>query len=486
MILKVISKYGLAAHLGLLAAFPVAFAPFVDIGTLGGILLWLSFFALIWIFFDPSIRIGEHTAQARRRVFVSVIRDPAFYLFLLIAVFALVRWLNSGIALWYDAEHGEWMVKEAEATILPASTPGTGFMPMSVAVAICVLVIGIRHSLGLSARIFCGLTATVLAGAGGLAASIYSCLETVPMLTQAAKSDFMQTPFAGTAFGMMLIFSITMGAAAECRKWASARLPYVLAVAGTSSGLVFFSPPVAVGGYLVVVLVFALFSFVYCARVGSMGGFARILVLTFLGLLVPAILIMALATPELREFKLHGLDFTAVFPVEYEALKNALARISKDMWISRPWCGVGLGAFGLNVPFLATKADWSVLPPHISNAVSGYWTLLAERGIVGCALLVAGIGVLFYSWCARLVSAFRYVRNNDDFDTFPFACFPVVWVAPFIICLAAIELLFSNVFASSAFIFAFTVPLVLSAASFPRKVLPPPGMAEESDKNGEG
>ena len=486
MILKIISKYGLATHLGLLAAFPVAFAPFFDGDTLGRILLWWSAFVSVWIFFDPSIRIGEHSADARRRVAASALRDPAFYMFLAIVFFAVVRWLNSGIRLWYDAEQGEWLVKEAAAPILPASTADSGFMPMSVAVAISIVVIGIRQALGLSARLFCGLTMSTVAGAGGLAASICACLGTVPALAQAARADFSHTPIVGTAFGVMLIFSISMGAAAECRKWACARLPYALSVAGSASGLLFFAPPAATIVYLAAAFLFALFAFTYCARVGTMGGFARMLVLTFLGLLVSAVLFMALAPPELREFKLQGLYMETMFPVEYDTLKNVLARISKDMWISRPWCGAGIGAFGLNAPFLAVKSDWTVLPAHVSDAVSGYWTLLAERGIVGCALLAGGLAILLYSWCARLVAAFVYLRNNDDFDIFPFACPPVVWTAPLIVGLAAVELLFSNVFASSACVFAFTVPLVLSAASFPRKVLPPPGMGPKSDKNGEG
>ena len=245
MILKVISKYGLAAHLGLLAALPVAFALFLDADTLGRVLLWWSLFVVVWVMFDPSIRIGEHSADARRRVLVSVIRDPAFYIFLFVALFAVIRWFNSGIALWYDAEQGVWAVKDAAATILPASTPDAGFLPMSTAIALCVVIVGMRHALGLSARIFCGLTASVFAGLGGLVASVYACRGTIPALAQAAKADFTNTPFVGTAFGMLLIFSITMGAAAECRKWPFARLPYVLAVAGTSSGLVFFAPPAA-------------------------------------------------------------------------------------------------------------------------------------------------------------------------------------------------------------------------------------------------
>jgi hypothetical protein len=369
---------------------------------------------------------------------------------------------------------------------MPASTLDAGFLPMTVTVALGVLVVGVRHALGLSARIFCGLTATLFAGLGGLVAAVYASLGTYPAFVQAAKANFLQTPFAGTPFGMFLILAIALGAVAECRKWSYARIPYVLAVAGTSSGLVFFAPPAAVCAYLLATFLFALFAFTYCVRVGSLGGFARIAVLTILGLAVPALLIMALASSDLQQFKLEGLEIEKILPVEYAQLKDTLSRISKAMWLERPWCGAGLGAFGLHVPFLAAKADWAVLPPHASNAISGFWTLLAERGIVGCSLFAVGIGILLWSWCARLVEAFLYVRGNDEMDTFMFACPPVVWTAPIVVALAIAELLYANVFASPAAMFAFTVPLALSAASFPRNAVPSIGQAENSAQDAEG
>ena len=99
MILKIISKYGLAAHLGFLAASPVAFAPFLDASALGRLILWLSLFTVVWILFDPSLRMGEHSADARKRVATELVRDPFLWFFILVAVFAVVRWLNSGIVL---------------------------------------------------------------------------------------------------------------------------------------------------------------------------------------------------------------------------------------------------------------------------------------------------------------------------------------------------------------------------------------------------
>ena len=468
MILKIISKYGLAAHLGLLASFPVAFAPFLSQESLACVILWLSLFAAIWIFFDPSIRIGERSAEARARVLASVIRDPIFYFFILAVGFALVRWINSGIALWYDAEQSKWLVKEAAAPVLPASAGNSGFLPMAVSIGLGVFVVGVRNALGLLARVFCGMTAVTIVGVGGLVVSTCVCLNVCPELVQYVKSNFAQVPFIGLPYGFFLLMSIVFGMDAESRKWPYARLPYVIAVAGSASALFFFAPPLAVVAHLLVVILFFVFASVYSARVGSMGGFARSMVFTLLGLAVPALLVMAVASPELQQMKLDGLNPELAFPVEYSSLTETLARISKSMWLERPWCGVGVGAFGVNLPFFAVKADWTVLPPHVSNAVSGFWTLLAERGIAGCALLSVGLGLMIWAWCARLVEAFLFLHGNDEADIFLFACPPVVWIAPFVIILGVAEMFFSHSFASAASVFAFTVPLALSAASFPR------------------
>ena len=486
MILKIISKYGLAAHLGFLAASPVAFAPFLDAGALGRLVLWLSLFAAVWMLFDPSLRMGEHSADARKRVAMELVCDPFLWFFILVMAFAVVRWLNSGIVLRYDAEQSVWLVQEAAAPALPASAGQAGFLPMVAVVGLGVFVLGVRHAIGMYARLFCGLSAVVCTGVGGLFAAGGYCLGYFPSLSKAAVAGITQSPFVGTAFGFFLVLSVVCGMEAERRKWPAARLPYVLAVSGNASGLVFFSPPIEMVVFLAVMLLLGTYSAVYCARVGTLGGFARAVVFTLLGLAVPVLLVLGLSSPEFQQAKLQGFDPELIFPVEYASLNETWARIAKGVWLEHPWCGTGVGAFGLHVPFLAAKADWALLPARPDHALSGYWTLLAERGIVGCSLLAIGLGLLIWFWIARLVEAIASLRGNDDAETLPFACPPVVWAAPFFIALAAAVLFFSHAFASISIVFAFVAPLALSAASFPRNVRPQVPVSDESDLNKEG
>ncbi len=488
MILKIISKYGLAAHLGFLAASPVAFAPFLDAGALGRLVLWLSLFAAIWMLFEPSLRVGEHSADARNRVASELVKDPFLWFFVLAIAFAIVRWLNSGIELRYDAEQSVWRIQDAAASALPASTGQAGYLPMVAAVGLAVFVLGVRHALGMSARLFCGLACVVGTGLGGLVAAGGLCLGFFPVLSKAAFAGMAQSPFVGTAFGFFLVLSVVCGMEAERRKWSAARLPYVLAVSGNASGLFFFSPPAEMVVFLVATLLAGIYSAVYCVRVGALGGFARSVVFTLLGLAVPALLVLGLSTPELQQAKLQGFNPELVFPVEYGSINEVWSRVAKGAWMEHPWCGTGVGAFGLHVPFLATKADWALLPARPDHAISGYWTLLAERGIVGCSLLAIGLGLMIWFWIARLLEAIASVRGNDDAESLPFACPPVVWTAPLFIALAATVLFFSHAFSSISTVFAFVVPIALSAASFPRNVRPQMPMPEsdEPDSNKEG
>ena len=94
----------MATHLALAAALPAALAQFVTEHMLGVAMLWTALLAWIWIIFEPSVFAGETVSRARARVLGRMLRDP-FACFLVVAtLFAFIRWLNSGIDLFYDAE----------------------------------------------------------------------------------------------------------------------------------------------------------------------------------------------------------------------------------------------------------------------------------------------------------------------------------------------------------------------------------------------
>ncbi|MBR1588640.1 MAG: hypothetical protein IJ658_09985 [Kiritimatiellae bacterium] len=473
MFQKLITKYGLATHLALLASLPFALHPFLSGRGLGITTLWLSGIALLWLLVEPSILAGERLSGARARVRREIACDPLFWCFLVVIAFAAMRWLNSGIALRYDAEQAVWAVAPPAVDMLPASAGDAGFVPFAVVVGIAVLSLGLLHGLGLAARVSFGMTAGFFFGVAGLVCAGSACLgnETFVQLAQMGflpRPPVAPVPFYGTSFGLALLLSLVAGLQAEGRKWSASRLFFCVAVAGNLAGLLFFTPPILAIGYLAATSLFMVFAFVHLSRHGSPGGVAYSLTMIVFGSALAICLLFAMAPDNVVKAKTEGVDFAAAFPDAYRQVSSLLNGLGRSMWNQSPWRGAGVGAFNLQAQFLAEKADWELLAPGVSSALNGYWTVLAERGILGCMLL-AGIGcMLVFEWGRSLVRAVAIVRAREDADIFIFACTPMAWVAMLALALFCAEALFSPVFSCSVALFAVVAVVALSAASFPR------------------
>ena len=467
MVHKLITKYGLATHLALLASLPLALLPFLSERHLGLTILWLSALAGLWLLLEPSILAGEHLSTARSRVRHDMVSDPLFWFFLVTVVFAGMRWLNSGIGMHYDPEEGTWSVAKPFMEALPASVGDSGFLPFAVTVGLGVLVQGVLHGLGLSARVSFGLVTGFVLGIAGMACATFVCLEWAPFL-QHAKAGFISGTFYGSFFGLILLMSLMSGIQAESRKWTAARLPFCVAVSGNLAGLLFFAPPILSIVYLSIAGLMTLFAFIHQSRSGSLGGVAYSLTMVIFGSALAVCALLSFAPEAVVKVKSEGLDFATAFPDSYRQASEILRRISHSMWRESPWSGVGIGAFNLHVKFLAEKSDWYVVAPNVSSALNSYWTILAERGILGSLMLASAAVLFLYAWVRSLVQAVVYLHTRDDADIFLFACAPIAWALPVVLALFCVEALFTPVLSCSVTLFAVAAVLALSAASFPR------------------
>jgi hypothetical protein len=470
MIQKAITKYGLAFHLAVLAALPSALAPFVPDVALGRMVLWLSVIGALWVFVEPSIRQNEHLSQARSRVWGAFLYDPVFWFFVLLAVMACIRWLNSGVELAYDPEKVVWKVAEPAWSIFPASSGDAGFLPFAVSVACLVLVAGLRHAVGLAARISFALTGAFIAGVGGWAAAIAACAGRMPFVADAASGfGVLREPLMGAVWGVWFLVTVSAGAQAELRGWRRGRIVHCLAAGGNAVGLVFFSQSYVSAAYLAAGLLFAIYSWVWMGRSGSKGAIARDFIFGVLGVALASFLLMAFAPEKVKTSKFTGFDPSVVWRDEIRDADKALSGMARRMWLQEPWCGVGLGGFRLKAPFVAHNEDWEVVPPNPVRAVNGYWTLLAERGNVMCGLFAVGLGLMFWAWGSRCVEAFLHLRKDADSDMFPFSCPPIVWTPILFIPLIAVEGVFASVFSVGTLLLAAMAVLALATASFPRR-----------------
>lgn len=501
MIQKFFSKYGLATHLAVLAALPLALTPFMTAATLGSVIIWLTALVAVWFFVEPSLRLGERLSFARARVRRETIRDPLFWLMLVIVVFTCIRWLNTGIAHFYDAEQGIWEVHAPRWPILPASVQEGGFLPFAVSTAVFVVLMGIRHGIGLQARTEFGLFGSLVAGLGGMAA--VGCAAGGLVGADAwMASGFEEAPFWPSSFGVWLVLGVVCGIQAESTKWGVARLVLVFSIAGNVGALLFFAPPLIALFWIFFATIVAIFSLCYLVRAASVGAVARSLSLLLFGLALAVFAVMTFMPEDVRELKMrrispacalepHEADVEAgkimktapttearkiVKEMRAEQLEKArrrrsvLNRIAHAMWKERQWAGAGIDAFGVRVPYLVEGEEWTKgdLPPKPTFSPNGLWTYLAERGILSASLLATLLVLLLYSFVSRLVGAFVYLRKQDDADIFVFAVAPLAWVAPACVVAILVEAVYSPVFQSAAVLFSLTVPLALSAATFPK------------------
>jgi hypothetical protein len=136
-------------------------------------------------------------------------------------------------------------VKSPAVEGIPACVEGHGYLPFVFSVALSIFIIGIRHAVGLKARICCGIVAAFFVGLGGIAAAISVCAGWSESLVKAASlANLTDGPFIGSIFGVWLLLSTAFGAQSESCKWGHARLPFYIAIAGNGAGLIFFAPTV--------------------------------------------------------------------------------------------------------------------------------------------------------------------------------------------------------------------------------------------------
>lgn len=471
MFLRIVTKYGLAAHLALLASLPVALTPFLGGDALAGTVLWLCAFSLIWLLMEPALHSGEGLTDARKRVLLALVKDPFTWLFMTAIVIAAIRWLNSGISLFYDAEQTLWLVKDRALENMPGGVDGTGYLPFAVTLGVALTVQGIRHGLGPKGRAWFSIAASTVVGAGGLALTILA-LVGVEGFEKEALARYGAAPYMGSVFAGWAFVQIAAAAQAETYKWGYARFPFWLGMGGNIGAIALFMPPIEALSILGAVLVFSLFSVVYVMRSVSKGAMARILVILVFSILVPVLSYMLAANERVIADKTAQLDVESKKTMEAaakaEAVEAVLDGIAQKVWLKSPWCGAGDGAYRLHLPFFATEEDWEHLPPTPGLPSNSYWALLSERGIVGAGVLATIVAFLLCTWGYRLVMGVIALKGESDIDIFPFAVSPLAWVAPLVLATMATDALWSSVFQLKSFLFTLAVPMALSAASFPR------------------
>lgn len=449
---KLISKYGLAAHLALVAVAPL-FLPLSAV-------IWLSVLAAIWLIMEPSRFGNELLHDARRRVAWALVTDPLFWVLLALVVVAVLRTLNVGVAMAYDAELGKWTLSDPSLPLLPGSVEGSSAPLVGCAVALFVIVLAFRHCMGRSARGAFALLASALSGVGAYVLLIveWGAPETASLAS--TDTSFLADPcFSGVAYGGFLLCAVVSLVSAFEMRWLKAMPLTIVGISGNLLGLVRFAPVTVAAAHLAAALVVLLYSFVYLhLRLGKAAEF-KFLVFFGIGVVLFVLATQWLSPESFSEERLSPLLSGQFAPECYVELRDALSDVSARIWKEHPWLGCGYGSFPLALQFNVSPEGWKVISPFQKAALNGYWMILAERGVVGSFLLAVPFALLVITYVRRLVKGVTL--------SFPH---PMAWAGFLLAVVASLEMLVDTSYLAPGAAVALVSVFALSAASFPKEM----------------
>ena len=385
---KLIAKYGLAAHLAILAVAPLFLFPFCTTGAIVWALVWLVLPAALWTVLEPSLRGGEHLHDARRRVVKAVLRDPLFWATLVLTTFAGFRAINSGISLSYNAEASVWHVSSPVFPILPGVVGSAGELSFAVALACVVLLQACRHSLGRSARMAFHLLSSFLSGLAALIALVALHKGAAGALALLPSNGDGGQSFIGMAFGLHLIGGLVALIAIAEYRWRFSFFLLLPAIGCNAASLFTFAPAYlsaafAVAGILALAYVLV-FSFQVCS---SSDGF-KLMVIGGIALALGGLLTAAILPKTVMDERLAAFMGLALFPERFWEFRGVLSTVAFKSWISHIWIGTGIDSFPLDFRFAAQDAEWAAFPRGATALANGWWLILVERGLVGIVFFI--------------------------------------------------------------------------------------------------
>lgn len=445
---KFLTKYGLAAHLALLAVAPLFLSETA--------ILWVAALVAVGVIMEPS-RVGsEMLHDARRRVARGLLRDPLFWVGLTLVVIAAIRALNTGVALAYDAEGGKWSLATPIMPILPGSVEGVGGWHFAMACAGLVLVMGCRHALGRSARSAFVLAASFFASII-VFVKLLAVRTNIEALTHFVECSRNDPAYEGCAYGILFLMSTATLATVFERRWWRSLLVAVVGICGTLLGLFYLAPPpstVLFGGASLLML---LYVFVYLRLKISKTADFRCLVVYSMVVSFAVMIALTIGPDLILQQKAEPYLTGAFLDSTFWPVREVLSRVSFAAWRDHPWLGTGLGSYSIDMSMYAVSADWKVITSLQTSPLNGYWLLLAERGVVGAFLLAIPLTIMLVTYVRKLLGGVRSLPQ------------PLAWVMPLLLIIAGAEMMIDCSYLLAKTILPLLAAFSISANSFAKE-----------------
>ena len=398
-----ISRYGLAAHLAILAVAPLFMTA---IGV-----LWVAALAAVWLIMEPTCQEHEANHEARRRVLNKILHDPVTWAGFLLVGLAALRAINGGIAMKYDAEETRWFVSTAMWPALPGSANGFGLMNLTVALSLLIVLQGGRHGLSDFTRIVFALFSSLFAACVAFVLAVLSKGGHAETLSLVA-CPLTQFGSLGLVFGVYSVIGIVAVAGAFEIGWHAAKPLALVSLCGTAFGAFAFSPPLtALVIASALALVFAYAFFYLAMKLKGSAGY-KIPVVVGLASVAAGLLAVGVLPEETVSEKVTVWQTADFLSESFLQIRETLSKIALAAWRNAPWNGTGLGSFAFDVRFGADESDWLILKSGHKAALNGYHQLLVERGLIGAIAICVFLGSVLWSFGRRLVRSWPFKLVN--------------------------------------------------------------------------
>lgn len=415
---KFVSKFATAAHLALLAVAPLLLFLFDAVKLPVAAICSLALLAVMWVLVQPSCRRDESLAEARMRVTEAILHDPLTWVMVALLVLSVIRLLNSGVGVAYNAEAMKWYLRAPVFDELPASATGAGTGFFGASVVLLVVVTGVRHALGRDARLVFGLTASTLAAVFAIIFTL-CWLGGWPKAVRESSAALVNAQPLGTAFGFWALLSLASVWGAARSGWRSAEMTAFFALIANVVALAVFAPPLEL---LIILAALA----VYASVIGwrrQVSGLKRAFVRGVVYVVVAMLVVLLLARSVSASLALPG-KITALFSLSpltegFMAARAFISRAGLESWLEFPWVGSGIGTFGLDLRFHLPPAGWEVVPHGQAAALNGYWFVLAERGVVGAVAFLTPFALLAWDWLRRVLRLGKNAFGSERAMLFP-------------------------------------------------------------------
>lgn len=469
---KVLTKYWLVVHVGLLLWFP--WNSLLQTGISGfSALFWLSLAAFEVALLLPSVRRGETLVDARRRVVRNVLRDPFFYLGLSFLLFMVVQSLNGGCTLIYLDDADVWQFTPPVVSWAPFSIePQSAWAQLSIMLASFTCCLCLRHAMSRTGKRYLLKGAVILSGFVAVVLSVQVLRAGLGYANVGPGHLWLK---GGRAEGAFFGFWMLLGFGVFVEELAcgvrGTWLVLILGVFGNALGMLVFSEAFFALACVILTAPLFVYLFLYVnSFVPKHVQLQYFLASVVLAACLAGVLVyISPQNPVSEKIKMMG-DLNS-YVHGLKETKNVRSAAAIKIWQDHPWGGVGADGFRHFVGSVVGDKEWKLIKQNQAHVYNDSLQFLCEYGLLGFGLLLSSVVMLLASVLYRVRIAWKYgVGDGRDAKFILLRISPIVLTGGLATCVCFVESWVGSPLRLPSLLISWSLILSAMPAFLPEKV----------------